>query len=36
MDKKVTYLIIPKYLNSIKDEVDGVNIKVVYWKIDRK
>ena len=33
---KVTYLIIPKYFHSIKDEDNGLNIKVIYWKLDRK
>ena len=32
--KKVTYSIIPKYFNSIKNEDNGVNIKVIYWKLD--
>ena len=34
LKKKVPYSIIPKYFHSIKDEDNGVNIKVIYWKLD--
>ena len=34
LKKKVLYLIIPKYFQSIKYEDNGVNIKVIYWKLD--
>ena len=33
MKKRVPYTIIPKYLKTINDLVNGSNMKVVYWKL---
>ena len=34
LKKKLPYSIIPKYFYRIKDQDNGVNIKVIYWKLD--
>ena len=34
LNKKITYLIIPKYFHNVKDKNNGVKIKVTYWKLD--
>ena len=33
MNKKITYTIIPKLYETINDLDNGVNIKVIYWKL---
>ena len=34
LKKKLSFSTIPKYLNSIEDKNNDLNIKVIYWKID--
>ena len=34
MKKRIQYTIIPKYFKRINDEESGVNIKVIYWKLN--
>ena len=36
LKKKFSFSTIPKYLNSIEDKNNDVNIKVIYWKLDYK
>ena len=33
MNKRVPYIIIPKYFNNINDLDNVANIKVIYWKL---
>ena len=34
MRKRVLFTIIPKYFKNMSGEDNGVNIKVIYWKIN--
>ena len=34
MKKRIPHIIIPEHFKSINDEDNGLNIKLIYWKLN--